>query len=739
MGLFDTFPYTNFHELNLDWILRMLKEIDKTMSEFVAINALKYADPIQWDITSQYEKNTIVIDPQTGTAYISVAPVPVGVALSNTDYWAVVFDLGQFVVKAAKNFCSRYEEETTLTATFSSAVNDWIIWGDTLYRALVNITAGDSYVIDSNIKQFTVEDVTGHIQDLNTTDKSNLVAAINEVLQLLTDTAGDLDNLNTTDKSNLVAAINEVLSDVTNTASDLAQEIIDRTNADNTLEALIRNKIAIDVTNPPAGYTAMVPNDSSVDNAAALQALINNFEYIYMPKGTYYFTDHIHVYKGNFTLFGDYTDTILKVNDNAAENLMFVIIPDDAGRDLTDITFMNFCYDGNKVDRGLSQAFTNNSFITAFTHSGYNLERLTLSHLVMKNAPGLLVLIGGHDNGADMTQYFTRNILIDSCVWFDNDSYVGTSGAEHVIVRNCRAYHNNSENLCFDNNSLDCALYDSYIGANYLGIGGIGIGTCTNVVIDNCQFDGENSTINPVAKYRTGITLSNAANHSMNFSIRNCNFRNEDYAGIYTEYDPNNNTTISGIIENCIFRNCGHSFVNEVPYNKGIIKCSLLYGAYNVDNQQNGQIIFDVMHSIWGGKVSNITAFGADWVPTFTPYNNHRFGALNTYNVPKTLQSGFYHVHVSLNTVFTGSTPPDITDNKAFTLHLLLNSTEVGNDTHYAYLNGQYEIDTIVYAGTDEQFEIFLTDYDSANPTIAGDATIEYMGALDPYITDLLF
>ena len=210
MGLFDHFPYTNIHELNLTWILEMLQQIDKTMDEFVAINALKYADPIQWDITSQYEKNTIVIDPQTGTAYISSQPVPIGVSISNTDYWSVVFDLGSFVVRAAKNLANTYEADTTLTATVNTAAGGWIVWGDTLYVAKVNITAGDSYVVDGNIEHITIEDVIGHLGDLSTTDKSNLVAAINEVLNTLVTTAGDLADLNTTDKSNLVAAINEV-------------------------------------------------------------------------------------------------------------------------------------------------------------------------------------------------------------------------------------------------------------------------------------------------------------------------------------------------------------------------------------------------------------------------------------------------------------------------------------------------------------------------------------------------
>ena len=217
MGLFDNFPYTNFHELNLDWILQMLQKIDKTMDEFVAINSLKYADPIQWDITSQYEKNTIVIDPQSGTAYISVQPVPVGVILTNTDYWTVVFDLEQFVTKANNNFTLRVEEQTTLTATFPTPENGWLIWGGVLYKANTNIIAGDQYVVDSNISRITVESIIGWIEDLKTTDKTNLVAAINELYDGLTDTnnnIGDLADLTTTDTSTIVNAINELVTNI---------------------------------------------------------------------------------------------------------------------------------------------------------------------------------------------------------------------------------------------------------------------------------------------------------------------------------------------------------------------------------------------------------------------------------------------------------------------------------------------------------------------------------------------
>lgn len=193
--VFNQYPYLNLNDLNLDYILNEIKSMYNDVTNFVSINAIKYADPIQWDITRQYEKNTIVIDPLSGTAYISVAPVPAGVALTRPEYWTVVFDLSMFIVRAAQNFTSHVESDTTLTATFASNTGDWIVWGDVLYKALVPITAGDQYVIGSNIDHFTIEDLYN--------------AYLNTIATIL-GMIGDLDNLNTTNKDSLVDAINEI-------------------------------------------------------------------------------------------------------------------------------------------------------------------------------------------------------------------------------------------------------------------------------------------------------------------------------------------------------------------------------------------------------------------------------------------------------------------------------------------------------------------------------------------------
>lgn len=181
--MFNKYPYLNLNDLNLDYILKKIKEMETELNTFVSTNAIKYANPIDWNITTQYEKNTVVIDANSGIAYLSVQPVPSGVAITNTDYWTVIFDLSMFIDKAAKNL-TFHVEGITNTATFDSNVDDWLIWYDVLYKAVVYINTGDSYVVGSNIVQITVEDVIkaiiGEINNL-TTNVVNLLADVSEL------------------------------------------------------------------------------------------------------------------------------------------------------------------------------------------------------------------------------------------------------------------------------------------------------------------------------------------------------------------------------------------------------------------------------------------------------------------------------------------------------------------------------------------------------------------------------
>lgn len=76
-----------------------------------------------------------------------------------------------------------------------------------------------------------ISDEIGNLDNLTTTAKANLVAAINEVnSKAATNTTeiGTLANLTTTEKSNLVGAINEVNEDVSDVKEDLENEVTAR-------------------------------------------------------------------------------------------------------------------------------------------------------------------------------------------------------------------------------------------------------------------------------------------------------------------------------------------------------------------------------------------------------------------------------------------------------------------------------------------------------------------------------
>ena len=84
----NQFPYSDFHEMNLDWILKAVKKVYEDMENFTASNEVTYEGI--WDITHQYETNDIVLDQVRGYLMISIKPVPAGIDILNDDYWIPV-------------------------------------------------------------------------------------------------------------------------------------------------------------------------------------------------------------------------------------------------------------------------------------------------------------------------------------------------------------------------------------------------------------------------------------------------------------------------------------------------------------------------------------------------------------------------------------------------------------------------------------------------------------------------
>lgn len=150
------FPFTNLHELDLDWLVQIVKQLETELTQFVALNTIKYANPFQWNITSQYAQNTLVIDPQDGTAYLSVQPVPQGVQITNTEYWTPVFTLQSFTDALKTAITTVPQQENGQAATMEIPANSVFFVGDVLCTNKDAIPTTSIIVIGSNCRQVSV-------------------------------------------------------------------------------------------------------------------------------------------------------------------------------------------------------------------------------------------------------------------------------------------------------------------------------------------------------------------------------------------------------------------------------------------------------------------------------------------------------------------------------------------------------------------------------------------------------
>lgn len=268
-------PYTNFHDLNLDWIIEVLNEFNTKLTDFVSLATIKYADPIQWDITSQYEANTVVVD-SNGNAYLSVRPVPSGVSLDRTEFWTKIGNFDELWADV-KRAITPIDEGHSLTATADRAVNDLVWVNGSLVRVTKAMTAGDAYVPGSNCVSSSTNEVLHY-----------LITAFNEGLKAEQTAREEADR------------------DL-QTALDTEKQT--REDADTQLQNNI-NQMQTYVSAPGAGIKA---NDQSAaaQNTSTLQQLLDAGKTVYFPSGTYYMSAALYMKRGCGIIGENMRDTAL--------------------------------------------------------------------------------------------------------------------------------------------------------------------------------------------------------------------------------------------------------------------------------------------------------------------------------------------------------------------------------------------------------------------------------------------
>ena len=304
-------PYTNFHDINLDWIIDVLNEFNTKLANFVSLATIKYADPLQWDITSQYEANTVVVD-SNGNAYLSVRPVPSGVSLDRTEFWTKIGNFDELWADVKKAI-TPIDEGHSPTATADRAVNNLVWVNGSLVRVTKAMTAGDAYVPGSNCVSSSTNEVFHYLitafneslsaeQTAREDADRNLLTAINTEKQAREDADSDLQTALNTEKQTREDADNDL-------QTALNTEKQTREDADTQLQNNI-NQMQTYVSAPGAGIKA---NDQSAaaQNTSTLQQLLDAGKTVYFPSGTYYMSAALYMKRGCGIIGENMRDTAL--------------------------------------------------------------------------------------------------------------------------------------------------------------------------------------------------------------------------------------------------------------------------------------------------------------------------------------------------------------------------------------------------------------------------------------------
>lgn len=161
----EKFPYSNFHDLNLDWILETLKNLESTMQDFIVLNSVTYANPLEWDITKQYPKNQVVLD-TNGDGYLSVAAVPIGVQITNNDYWTKIGNFSELWA-SVKQSITDADEKLNTTASANRNINDLVWINNDLYVIIKPMDAGTRYIEGTNCEKTTIANRLHYILGLS--------------------------------------------------------------------------------------------------------------------------------------------------------------------------------------------------------------------------------------------------------------------------------------------------------------------------------------------------------------------------------------------------------------------------------------------------------------------------------------------------------------------------------------------------------------------------------------------
>ena len=271
MAFFNEFPNTRTYNKDLGWLIHVVGQLQIEVQTFIENNTINIPDQITWDITKQYTRNTLVID-YDGTAYLSKQPVPVGIAITNTDYWMPIFNYDDSINTLRDNIAANERNNTTATAERHTGELVWL--GNSLYKVTADMPAGTAYLVGTNVELYTIEDYLLFLK--------GAIAAEAQARELA----------DTTLQGNIDAEVVARQGADNTLQGNIDAEVLARQGADNALQEnidAIKNRPYINVKDFGA-----VGDGTTDDYPAFLDALEHTSEgsTIIVPYGNYYLSQN---------------------------------------------------------------------------------------------------------------------------------------------------------------------------------------------------------------------------------------------------------------------------------------------------------------------------------------------------------------------------------------------------------------------------------------------------------------
>lgn len=166
----------------------MVSKVIEVMQQYIETSSISYADPIQWDITKQYPRNTVVVT-VNGDGYLSTQPVPIGIDIDNEDYWTKIGNFSE-LWGSVKLAITPVDEKLKTTASANRNINDLVWLNNDLYVITKAMDAGTRYIEGTNCKKTNIGE---QLNDLNTKVKSNKSSVDDSIKKINT----NIENINT--------------------------------------------------------------------------------------------------------------------------------------------------------------------------------------------------------------------------------------------------------------------------------------------------------------------------------------------------------------------------------------------------------------------------------------------------------------------------------------------------------------------------------------------------------------